>query len=73
MRFVNHELQVLRIYNNNYFFIYLKIIQNFTQIDIKSIEELGNGVVYCKLFDRIYPGTGIMKKIKLNANKEWEN
>jgi hypothetical protein len=42
-----------------------KFIEYELGVLVTAIEELGNGVVYCRLFEKLYPGS--IKKIKMNA------
>lgn len=41
-------------------------------LDLKQIEQLGTGAVYCQLLDVMYPGRVAMARVNWRAKNEWE-
>ena len=42
------------------------------QLDVKLIEQLGTGAVYCQLVDLMYPGKVALPRVNWRARNEWE-
>ena len=51
----------------------IAFIQNELGVKVERIEQLGNGIVYCKLFEKLYPGSINLKKLKLNPKVDYDN
>ena len=45
-------------------------INHTLQADLKKIEELCTGAVYCQFMDMLFPGAVALKKVKFNTKLE---
>ena len=50
----------------------IKWINDITNTDNKKIENLSNGISYCKCMDLLFPDQLILRKVKMNAKLERE-
>jgi RP/EB family microtubule-associated protein len=47
-------------------------VNSTLQLEVKQIEQLGTGAIYCQLIDAMYPGKIAMARVNWRARNEWE-